>query len=294
MPLYNSAPAAAGGSALDANGNLVLPNPTAVTTPATGAIAERVITKAGFSQLGYANVDIPDLSVMPGLESSSVYKMEAQGVSSSTLVTACTANPSGTVSGITPTFTSYTTSKNLIQTSTGATAGTFAGLAAIGAFRYRGNGAKRGGFYVVIRFVPVLQVGHQGSVGLANSNTFSAEPSAESGAILGMIADSTDTNWQMFSKAATGTGTKIDTGLSKTLTGSLLALYLYAAPGGTGVVYQLDNEEAGTTVASGTMTATLPAGNVSFNATAARVRNGSTTTAALMQLAMLYNSSRYS
>ena len=77
MPLFNPPAAATGGSALDANSNFILPAATAVTVPATGAIAERTVTRAGFSQLGYAAAGVTEMVTQPALEQVSFYKIEA-------------------------------------------------------------------------------------------------------------------------------------------------------------------------------------------------------------------------
>lgn len=293
MPLYNPPAASAGGSALDANGNLVLPAPTAVTTPAAGAIAERVITRAGFSQLAYGNADTADIIAMPSLENYSV--CWAEPISNANMLTiggGGTAN--GTSTPQTQAFTTYTNSRNLFRYFTGTTAGLSAGFWVAGPTRTRGTAARRGGFSVVIRFVPVLLTGHQGSIGIfGGSSAFTAEPSADVYPTVCLLADSTDVNWQIFSKPLSAAGTKVDTGLSKTATGSMLALYLYAAPFGSAVFYQLENEETQAVIASGSITATLPASAAFLTNVGCRVRNGATTTVAEVQINKIYSGSRY-
>ena len=293
MPLFNP-PASAGGSALDANGNLVLPAPTAATVPAANTIAERTITRAGFSQLGYANVDIPDLTMMPNLENYGHAKVESNGTGG-VITLGCTSSGAGGVITVTPAFTTYSNSRPLTQLQTSTTAGGGAGMTAVHAPRTRGNAARRGGFYAVIKFMPVLLAGHQGAIGLTNgAGVFAGEPSADTASLIGMICDSADVNWQIFAKPSSAAGTKIvDTGIAKTTTGAILSLTLYAPPNSTGVQYLLENEETQAVVVSGTITLTLPTAITTMNSTSVKCRNGVTTTAAAINLLSIYNGSRY-
>lgn len=292
MPLFNP-PAAAGGSALDANGNLVLPAPTAVTTPVAGAIAERTVTRAGFSQLATANVDISDIIMSPGTENYSVAKGESNGGATLTAAN-CTIQSSGTLNLVTKAYTTYSNSRDSLNNSTATAAASTAILMIQTSSRTRGNAARRGGFYGAVRFMPTLLAGHQAAVGfMQNAGILQGEPSAETGGYIGMTCDSAEANWQIFTKPNGTAGTKIDTGLAKIATGAMLALYLYSAPFGSGIQYQLENEETQATIASGTMTLTLPANTLSFPVLGVRTRNGATTTAAQIAVYGIYSGSRY-
>jgi len=135
--------------------------------------------------------------------------------------------------------------------------------------------------------------GHQGIVGLCSAANLGGEPSASTDPFAGMICDSTDTNWQIYSYGGSGSGTKIDTGISRTLTGNMPALFLYAAPGSSGVQWQLENEETQAVPVGGTMTLTLPGTTTLLSATSVKARNGATTTSAEIRIAMIANGPRY-
>ena len=292
MP-YTPPPSAAGGSALDANNNQVFPAALGVSTVVAGSVSERVLTRAGNSQFVYANADITDVLAMPSLENYSFNKMEANGAASMTTY-GCSAFLSGTSSPTARANTTYSNSRDCLTILTTATAGTAAYNQAQISSRIRGNAARRGGFYTVIRFNPALLAGHQASVGMYTSvAALAGEPSADSNAMIGMICDSTDTNWQIFCKPSGGAGTKISTAVATTTTGPILALYLYAAPFATGIQYQLENEETQAVITSGTMTLTLPAATTAFTGLGMRVRNGATVSVASMSLYSASSASRY-
>ena len=290
MP-YTPPPASAGGSALDANNNQVFPAALGVSTPAAGGVSERVLTRAGNSQFAFANADIPDILAMPSLENFSFCKMEANGNAALTAIGCQSFVSAATVTN--RTNTTYSNSKDSNTAASTVTAGTAGYVMAQISGRARGNGPRRGGFSNVIRFLPTLLAGHQASVGMYQAIApLAGEPSAEASSFVGMICDSADTNWQIFCKPSTA-GTKIDTGLAKTATGAMLALYLYAPPNGTGISYQLENEETQAVVVSGTMTLTLPTVTQVHIGLGVRVRNGATTTIASMGLYSATSGSRY-
>ena len=297
MPLNNPPAASAGGSALDANNNQVFPAALGVTTPAAGSVSERVLTRAGNSQFAFANADVTDIIAQPSLENYSFYKGEANGLNTTLNNVMCTITVGGVnapvSSVLAPTFTNYTTSKNLVRLLGSATTASGSQITGFGTARIRGNAARRGGFYVVLRFYTVLQAGHRGAAGLGSgANNLTTDPSGETQSFIGLACDVADVNWQFMSKG-TGAATKIDSGLAKTSTGSLLALYLYAAPFAAGVQYQLENEETQTVIASGTMTTNLPTNITLLNTTGVRVSNAATVTQAEIIFNMLYNGARY-
>ena len=292
MP-YTPPPAAAGGSALDANNNQIFPAALGVSTVAAGSVSERVLTRAGNSQFAFANADITDVLAMPSLENYSLNKMEANGQGAMT-VYGCSAFLSGGSSPTARVNTTYSNSRDCLTSSTTVTAGTAVYNQAQISSRIRGNAARRGGFFTVIRFNPILLAGHQASVGMfASVAALAGEPSAESNIFAGMICDSADTNWQIFCKPSGAAGTKIDTGIAKITTGPMLALYLYSAPNGAGIPYQLENEETQAVIVSGTMTLTLPASTGAFTGLGVRARNGVTTTIASISLYSASSGSRY-
>lgn len=294
MPLNNPPAPAAGGSALDANNNQIFPAALGVSTVAAGSVSERVLTRAGNSQFAFANADIPDILAMPSLENVSVFKLESNG-NAGAVTTNCTAAVAGAVSNVPPTFATYTTSKALTSYASTVTAGTAANILAVGVTRYRSATAKRSGFFVVQRFTANLLTGHQASVGTGSTNSgLAGEPSAETAAFIGLICDSTDANWQIFSRPFASAGTKVDTGYAKTNTGALLALYMYNAPSAAGtVLYSFENEETGAVILAGTMSLTLPATTQTLLNIGMRCRNGATTTVAQINMNMMYSAARY-
>lgn len=292
MP-YTPPPAAAGGSALDANNNQIFPAALGVSTVAAGSVSERVLTRAGNSQFAFANADITDVIAMPSLENYHVGKIHANGTNTLTAI-GCQGATSGTIGSVTKAYTSYSNSRDSFSCSSTTTAGSAGYVMAQTFTLTRGNAARRGGFYSVQRFMPVLATGHQAAVGLsAGIALLAGEPSAIAGPFVGMICDSADANWQMFVKPSGAAGTKVDTGLAKVTTGALLALYLYAAPNGTGIGYYLENEETQAAVASGTFTLTLPASTTAMIGAGIQVRNGAAVTVATLNFHSVYVGSRY-
>lgn len=140
----------------------------------------------------------------------------------------------------------------------------------------RGSAAGVGGYYFFITgaYRSGLADGRM-FMGLADVTTFAGDPSALLN-IIGIGADSADTNLQLMYNDGAGTATKVNLGVSfpARAANSVYTLELTCAANGSGVDYKVTRRDTGAT-ASGTLTTDIPA-NTFLNRILAGVNSGPT------------------
>lgn len=134
-------------------------------------------------------------------------------------------------------------------------------------FKVGATGSKLGGFFYVVRFGPSRGVAADSTrrffVGLSSLTGAPTDvnPSTTETNAIGVGCDSTDTNWQIIHRTASGAATKIDTGIPKTAADNTEAyeLALFSAPNQSTAVGYMFTDLTDDVVASGTITTNLPA-----------------------------------
>ncbi len=181
---------------------------------------------------------------------------------------------------------------------------TVAATTAIAGFRtgaalaWRGNAAKRGGFFYRCRWAPATGVATATSrafVGLAPSQTpTDVEPSTRLN-LLGMGWDAADANIQLMHNDGAGAATKIDLGASFPVPVSdraeVYELTLFCPPNGASVFWQVTDLNTDAT-ASGEVSADIPA-STTFLALLGAISVGGTSSVVGLTLFGLYLESDY-
>jgi hypothetical protein len=144
---------------------------------------------------------------------------------------------------------------------TGTTATGASGTVTNSTVAWRGNAAGLGGFFFGARFgIETLAADLRVFVGLsANSIAMATDPSATAfNNSVGLIKDSADSVWQLFTRNATA-GTKVSSTCTITA-GQILDLYIFCPPNGAIMYFRLADAMTGTIyVDDVSATATLPA-----------------------------------
>lgn len=250
---------------VDSGGINMSASGTTPTTPAAGKIAMWARTIAGRNLP--ASVDENGLAVwmQPFLGRNRIGMVQAMGNSSAQLTNWGIANTSvvGTATSRSVATTNFFTSLRRIGYVSSATAGNLAKLTlSLTSQFWRGNAAGLGGFTMVARWGTsdaATVSGARTFVGMSAGSLNTLDPSTYT-QLIGVGADSADSNLQIITNDGTGTATKIDLGANfpaNTLSTDAYELMLFCPPNGSSISYQVTR--LGTAyVATGTITTDLP------------------------------------
>jgi hypothetical protein len=177
-------------------------------------------------------------------------------------------------------------SMNRATFSTGTTATGASGIQSASTNAWRGSSTGLGGFFFFARFALEARSGtHRLFVGLsANNATLNAQPSTLNDT-LGIGLDSGDTNLQFMIRNL-ATSTKIDTTVAADTT-TIYDFYMYAAPNGSQVDFELRNAVTNAVLKNSFESANLPS-NTSFFYMQAHIQSVTGTTAKLLALNRMY------
>lgn len=236
----------------DGDGGILLPTVVAPTVPAAGNVklfGRELATRMMAAIVGPSGLDV---TLQPFLGRNKVGQWSAVGNTVTTPITAF---------GLAlPTILSTATARTVVAGSTclaamrrigyvsAATAAAVCGWRlAVGQF-FRGSTPLAGGFFHVLRFGlsdVVFGPGTRTFAGMMAQVTAPGDvnPSARAN-ILGVGHDDGDANWQVMHNDATGTATKVDTGIPVNATDAL-ELIVFAPPAGSGVGFRFTNLETG-------------------------------------------------
>lgn len=172
--------------------------------------------------------------------------------------------------------------------STGTTATGASGITGGQYLYWRGNSAGRGGFFSFFRFGEEnLASDSQAYIGFSSSNAaLGGEPSARPN-LIGLCKDSTDTNWQIVSRGASGSATKYDTGIVIT-NNQVLDMFIHCEANSSMMTVRiLDAVTRAVLVDGYDVTATLPS-NTAFLCPQALVRSTTSVTSQHLALNRIY------
>jgi hypothetical protein len=272
-------------------GNLTLADAAFPSAPSAGHTTVFMDLMANRSLVGAIGSDGTHLDFQPALFNSTTY-MWLAGTGTTLAInwgTSYTARNNGTnAAQATPTraSTNAITSMNRATFSTGTTATGASGIQSSATNAWRGNVSGLGGFFFFARFALEATSGtYRMFVGLSENNaTLNAQPSTLNNT-LGIGLDSGDTNFQFMIRNTT-TSTKIDTTVAANTT-TVYDFYMYAAPNGSQIDFELRNAVTNAVLKTSTETANLPASTV-FMYMQAHIQSASGTTAKLLALNRMY------
>ena len=237
--------------------------------------------RSSLNQIGSSGIDTP---LQPALFGNSIYMWlpsTSTTVSIAFATTWTARNASGAQSHPVKATTNFLTQMNRALFSCTATTATSSGIQSAATVAVRGNATGIGGFFFFSRFgVETLSgSGQQVLVGLSALNaTLGGEPSVQNNTI-GLIKDSTDTNWFLLSRNGSAM-TKTPTGLAVTA-GEVLSLYMFCKSNDTKVTVRLVRENDGAVLLDDIeIVDTLPV-NTTFMYAHAQLRNVGTAINAL-------------
>lgn len=203
--------------------------------------------------------------------------------------TSYTARNNGTAAAqATPTkaSTNAITSMNRATFSTGTTATGASGIQSTETNVFRGNAANLGGFFFFARFgLEAISGTLRTFVGLsANNATMNANASTFNNTT-GIGSEAGDTTWHITLRSAT-TATRINTTITITA-GQVLDFYMYQAPNGSTIFYEVRNAVDNAVLYNGQESANLPVNTV-FMFMQSHIQSVSGTTAKLLALNRMY------
>lgn len=238
-----------------ADGSITLPTTTATpASPGTGLVkffGRDLAKRAIAAMVGPAGIDT---ALQPFLGRNKVGYWTSVGNTVTTPVIAIgIALPTGlgTATARNVATTSLLTTTKRLAYVSAATAASVCGFRSAVPQFFRGlSSPTRGGFFQVTRFAvsdAVLVAGARAFVGMRSTTTApsDADPSTFTN-IIGVGHDAADVNWQVMHNDASGTATKVDTGVPVNNT-SLLDLVLFSPPLSSSVFVRFDDHSAGVT-----------------------------------------------
>jgi len=248
-----------------------LPDTTTPGTPAADNVRMFSQDIGGRSMLAMVGSSGAGTPLQPHLGRNAISAWHALGGSTTapTAVGAAALSATGTATALVVASTSlYTTMRQIEWLVTAASNSAVVGWR-LGANNWlRGSAAGQGGFHFVCR------------LGVATGSTLSTrrffcgltsqtaaptdvQPSTDTtlANVIGIGADSTDTNYQFMTKTGTGTATKVNTGIAKAASADrtdVLEISIFCAPNGGTIFYTITKLNTGATF-SGSTSTTLPA-----------------------------------
>lgn len=251
---------------LSASGSLALSADTSPTTPSSGAVGIVGGALGGLTWPAWVSSDGQQWLVGAGLGATRNVVVSCFVGSATPTNFGVTSSTEGTGAAFTPGGSDLPDSLVKINFASAATAGSSASLRYAAAYLCRGAAAGAGGF--LCRWIwhandaaTVAQarcfVGLAGTTGALGN----VDPSTLLN-IIGIGADSGETNLSIMHNDASGTATKVALGTSYPAhdTTAVYELILYAPPHASAVEYRVRNLSTGA-VASGSITTDLPAGS---------------------------------
>lgn len=266
--MFNSSGSIGGASKaeIDANGSLRLVVDAAPATPAAGKLTSHTAYLGDLEYPAWVNSAGKQYLGQPMLAGKRFVSTTALAGSAGRSDYGITNTTEGTSNAFTPTYADLVSSMVKNNISSGATAGSSASLRYVWLYLARGNAAGAGGFTVRFLWQPndaapvagarcfVGLVGQTGAIGNVNPSTLTN--------IIGVGADSGDTNLSIMHNDGAGTATKTSLGASfpQSNTSKIYELILHAEPNATVVHYQVRELGSGA-IARGSISSELPAGN---------------------------------
>ena len=226
-------------------------------------------------------------NVHPLSGSSAAYFYPTTGAASGAVGT----TPANTNTLSTPALanTNLLTSTRRTRYASTSSAGTSAGTRSTDLQWWRGNAAGLGGFYFSARFGFSTAVAQQRAfVGLYGTAAVigNVNPSSLVN-IVGVGYDAAQTTLRILYNDGTSTASSVDLGANFPVnTTNLYTIHLWCAPNSSSIWYLVRNESTGN-IASGTLSSDLPV-NTGFMIAQAWVNNGTTASAAQIDLAFMY------
>jgi len=259
---YNNGGAFAGAANIEVeNDNLRLPSISTPSTPAAGGINLFGRSVASRIQPAFIGPNGVPSTLQESLARNRVawWSAAGNGTVVSTNGFAFTAIGTATAANV-ATTNLHTWSRRIEYLVTAAATTAIAGYRAAAAQYGTGNAAGRGGFWYVSTFGPATGVATattRSFTGLRNVITAptDVEPSTYVN-LLGAGWDAADTNIQIMHNDASGTATKIDTGIAVPTVDrtSLYELAMYCAPNGTTIYFEFTDLVNGTVFTANTNT----------------------------------------
>lgn len=275
---------------LDPSNNLWLPDSLGDPSSPSSGIALFVRNRAGRRLLVYEAPSGVDNAFQPQLWGNRV-SIWSPGSGTALGSFGGTPTTAATLSHPTPATTTLAESLHRTRFATSTTAGNASGARDALNTVWRGDAAGRGGFFYHCRFASgsISLSGGQKIIGMSSSTAaLSVEPSALTD-VLGMLKDTTDTNWQFARRTGTGTVQKVNLGVA-VANNQTFDLLMYAPPNGSGVgvrIVQYTAFNAYTVLLDTTYTDNLPAAGTLIGRHF-QVRNGSTAAADNLELVRCY------
>lgn len=207
-----------------------------------------------------------------------------------------TPTTAATLSHPTPATTTLAESIYRTRFSTSTTAGNASGVRDNVNTFWRGDSAGRGGFFHHVRFASgsISLAGGQKCICLSSqTGILAGEPSALPN-VIGMVKDSTDTDWFFARRTGTGTVQKVNLGVA-VANNQVFDMTLFSRPNGTGLgvrITQHNFDGTSTVLLDTTYNTDLPA-QTTLLSRHFEVRNGSTAAADNLDLIRWYSESDY-
>lgn len=233
---------------IDADGATMATRTDAPAAPAAGKLTLFGRTLAGGALPAYAGPSGLNSMLQPFLGRNKVGIWAPQGNSTSTTgmhlgLAAPTAI--GTATARVPATTNMVASLRRLGYVSGTTAASRAGAYINGGQFWRGNAAGLGGFRAVFRWCcsdAATVAGARSFVGMVSGSGTGNANISDSTNLIGVGADSGDTNLSIFTNDGSGTATKIDLGANfpdHTLSTDAYELALFCAPNSDRIGYQV-------------------------------------------------------
>lgn len=259
---YNNAGAFAGAANIEVeNGNLRLPAISTPSTPAADGINLFGRKVANRTQPAFIGPSGLDSILQESLARNKVawWSAAGNGTAVSSNGFAFTATGTATAANV-ATTNQHTWMRRIEYLVTTASTTAVAGWRAAAAQFGRGNAAGLGGFWYVCRFGPATGVAtttNRSFTGLRNITTAPTDVGPSSLVnLLGCGWDAADTNIQIMYNDATGTATKVDTGITVPTVDrtSVYELAMFCAPNGSTIYFEFTDLVNGTVFTTSTTT----------------------------------------
>lgn len=266
---FNNAGAFDGANVEIENGNLRLPSIATPSTPAADGINLFARKVGGRNMPAFVGPSGVDSSLQPYLARNKVSLWIASGNATTISVVGGPAlTPSGTATAANVALTNlHTMMRRLEYLVTVAATNAIAGWRINAGQFARGNAAKLGGFHLVCRWGPATGVSvatTRAFVGIRASTSAPTDVNPSTlVSMIGMGWDAADTNIQLMHNDASGTATKIDTGIPRPTADrtSVYEIALFCAPNASNISYEV-TDLVNDTVFSGVASTDLPANNI--------------------------------
>lgn len=250
---------------LEPDNGIALPAASSISVPAAGYLKVYTKQRGGRMMLAQTGPSGIDTALQPFLGGNAVVGAFPNGNSTTLTYLRCALTATGTATAANWASTSlHTQMKRIDYLVTTAATTAVAGYRGAASQFSHGNAAGLGGFFYVARFGQAT-----GTTGLSTARMWNGliastsaptdvNPSTLLNALGVGYAGGTDTNWQMMYNGASGSATKIDTGIPIPTTdrADVFELAMFCAPNSQTVYWTFANLTTGTS-ASGSFTSPI-------------------------------------